>query len=219
MLDTRPRSGTTAPLLDRPLGEIVDAIADGDISARDGRLAAVACATSAGYLVAACADLADQPECQPRLLELARVLARARYLRQQLSTLVDEVALAELRLTEARGLPTRDARDYASRRSAVQLALKRALDRRLGVAAVAAELASMAHDIELLAGGQHASLTQLADTLAGSALAWSLELVDRELDDDAEPWARAYVGSELERLRRAARSLAGSQAASRRAVD
>jgi len=203
MLDTRVRTAAPASLLERPLRQIVDAIADGDISSRDGSLAAVACATSAGCLVAACTDLADQPEGQPSLMDLARVLARARYLRQQLSTLVDDVALAELKLTEARGLPSRGTNAHMSRRSAVQLALKRALDRRLSVAAVAAELTSMAHEVELLAGGKHASLTRLSDTLAASALAWTLELVDRELDDAGEPWPRAYIGSELERLRRA----------------
>jgi formiminotetrahydrofolate cyclodeaminase len=141
------------------------------------------------------------------LLEFARVLARARYLRQQLATLVDDVALAELRLTEARGLPARSTSEQLSRRSAVQLALKRVLDRRLSVAAVAAELAGMAHEVELLANGQHASLTRLADTLASSALGWMLESVERELADAVEAWPREYVGSELERLQRAARSL------------
>jgi formiminotetrahydrofolate cyclodeaminase len=207
MLDTPARPQTIASLLGRPLGQIVDGIADGDISARDGSLAAVTCATSAGYLVAACTDLADQPECQPRLLELARVLARARYLRQQLATLVDDVALAELGLTEARGLPARSTSEQLSRRSAVQLALKRVLDRRLSVATVAAELAGMTHEVELLASGQHASLTRLADTLASSALGWMLESVERELADAAEAWPREYVGSELERLQRAERSL------------
>ena len=211
MLDTRTRSGTfpagaSPSLLGLPLGQIVDAIADGDISSRDGSLAAVSCATSAGCLVAACTDLADLPECQPSLLDLARMLARARYLRQQLRTLVDDVALAELTLTEARGLPGRSASEHVSRRSAVQLALKRALDRRLSVAEVAAELTGMAHEVTLLAGGKHAALTQLSDTLAGSALAWTLELVDQELDETGEPWTRAYVGSELERLRRADRA-------------
>jgi formiminotetrahydrofolate cyclodeaminase len=201
MLDTRPE--TLAPLLTRSLGEIVDAIAEGDTSVRDGSLAAVASATSAGCLVAACTDLADQPECQPRLMELARVLARARYLRQRLSPLVDEVAAAEVQLDRARGLPSRDARDLASRRSAVQLALKRALDRRLAVAAVSAELASMARETQLLAGGRQAGLTRQASTLAGSALAWTLETVERELDDADDPWLREYVGSELQRLRRA----------------
>jgi formiminotetrahydrofolate cyclodeaminase len=207
MLETPARPETLASLLERPLGQIVDGIADGDISLRDGSLAAVACTTSAGCLVAACTDLADQPECQPRLLELARVLARARYLRQQLATLVDDVALAELRLTEARALPARSAHEHVSRRSAVQLALQRALDRRLGVADVAAELTGMAHEVELLAGGKHASLTKLSDTLAGSALGWTLELVERELEDAAEAWPREYVGSELERLRRTERTL------------
>jgi len=207
MLEMPTRPETVASLLERPLGKIVDGIADGDISSRDGSLAAVACATSAGCLVAACTDLADQPECQSRLLDLARVLARARYLRQQLATLVDDVALAELRLREARGLPARSTSEQLSRRSAVQLALKRALDRRLGVADVAAELAGMAHEVELLAGGKHASLTRLSDTLAGSALSWTLELVERELEAAAEAWPREYVGSELERLRRAERSL------------
>ena len=42
--------------------------------------------------------------------------------------------------------------------------------------------------------------------LAGSALAWTLELVDQELDETGELWTRAYVGSELERLRRAERA-------------
>ena len=203
MLDIRPP--TLAPLLARPLGEIVDAIADGDTASRDGSLAAVASATSAGCLVAACTDLADQPECQPRLMELARILARARYLRQRLAHHVDDVAAAEPKLTQARDLPSRDARDQASRRSAVQLALKRALDRRLAVAGVAAELGSMARELQLLAGGRHAGLTRLAETLAGSALAWTLETVERELDAEGEPWPRAYVGSELERLRRAER--------------
>jgi formiminotetrahydrofolate cyclodeaminase len=211
MLDTRPRTEALASLLGRPLGEIVDAIADGDISSRDGSLAAVACATSAGCLVAACTDLADLPESQPRLMDLARVLARARYLRQQLSTLVDDVALAELRLTEARALPGRSTNEHMSRRSATQLALKRALDRRLSVAAIAAELAGMAHEVELLAAGKHAALTRLSDTLAGSALAWMLELVEHELESAAEPWPREYVSSELERLHRTARSLNGSR--------
>jgi hypothetical protein len=61
--------------------------------------------------------------------------------------------------------------------------------------------------VELLAGGKHASLTRLSDTLAGSALGWMLEAVEHELEDAAEAWPREYVGSELERLRRAERSL------------
>ena len=69
MLDTRP--ATLSPLLTRPLGEIVDGIAEGEASIRDAGLAAVASETSAGCLVAACIDLAEQPEYQPRLMELA----------------------------------------------------------------------------------------------------------------------------------------------------
>jgi formiminotetrahydrofolate cyclodeaminase len=208
MLDTRP--DTLAPLLERPLGEIVDVIAEGDSSARDGSLAGIASATSAGCLVAACTDLADLPEYQPCLMELARVLARARYLRQRLATQVDEVATAETNLAQARGLPSRDAHDHATRRSAVQRALKRALDRRLAVAAVAAELASMAREVQLLAGGKHASLTRLSETMASTALACTLETVERELDGEVEAWPREYVGSELERLRRTERSLSMS---------
>jgi hypothetical protein len=34
-----------------------------------------------------------------------------------------------------------------------------------------------------------------------------LEAVEHELEDAAEAWPREYVGSELERLRRAERSL------------
>jgi formiminotetrahydrofolate cyclodeaminase len=209
MLDTR--QGTRASLLERPLGEIVDAIADGDISSRDGSLPAVASATSAGFLIAACTDLADQPECQPRLMELARVLARARYLHQRLPAQFDDVADAERSLADARGLPLRDVRDHTSRRSAVQRALRRALDRRLAVATVAAELAGMAREVQLLAGGKHAALTRLAETLAGTALAWMLETVDREVDEEGESWPREYVGSELERLRRAARALSADE--------
>jgi hypothetical protein len=41
MLDTPARPQTIASLLERSLGQIVDGIADGDISARDGSLAAV----------------------------------------------------------------------------------------------------------------------------------------------------------------------------------
>jgi formiminotetrahydrofolate cyclodeaminase len=205
MLDTRP--ATLSPLLGRSLGEIVDGIADGEASIRDAGLAAIASATSAGCLVAACTDLADQPEYQPRIMELARVLARARYLRQRLATLVDDVEQAEVNLTEARGLPSRDARDHASRRAATQVALKRALDRRLGLAAIAAELATMARETLLLGGGKGAALTRLAGTLAGSALAWTLDTVERELDGEGGSWPREYVGSELDRLRRTERSL------------
>lgn len=205
MLDTRP--ATLSPLLTRPLGEIVDGIAEGEASIRDAGVAAVASATSAGCLVAACTDLAEQPEYQPRLMELARVLARARYLRQRLATLVDDVARAEVKLAEARGLPSRDARDAVSRRAAVQVALRRALDRRLGVAAIAAELGGMARETLLLGGGNDAALTRLAGALAGSALGWTLETVERELDAEGESWPREYVGSELERLRRIERSL------------
>ena len=207
MLDTRPSTLSTLfvrPLLARPFGEIVDGIADGEAPVRDAGVAAVASATSAGCLVAACTDLAEQPEYQPWLLELARVLARARYLRQRLATLVDEVAQAEVKLAEARGLPARDARDGASRRAAVQVALRRALDRRLGVASIAAELAGLARETVLLGGGRDAALPRLAGTLAASALAWTLETVERELDAEGEPWPREYVGSELARLRRVA---------------
>jgi len=210
MLDAR--HAPIAPLLARPLGEIVDAIADGDTSSRDGSVAAISCATSAGCLVAACTDLADQPESQPRLLELARVLARARSLRQSLGARVDEASAADQRLLQARGLPFRDARDHASRRSAVQVALKQALDRRLALATVAAELGEMAREAHLLAGGKHASLTGLAETLAGSALTWTLETVERELNAEAEPWPREYVGSELARLRRLAGVVATTDA-------
>ena len=205
MLDTRPSTLSTLfvrPLLARPFGEIVDGIADGEAPVRDAGVATVASATSAGCLVAACTDLAEQPEYQPWLLELARVLARARYLRQRLATLVDEVAQAEVKLAEARGLPARDARDGASRRAAVQVALRRALDRRLGVASIAAELAGLARETVLLGGGRDAALPRLAGTLAASALAWTLETVERELDAEGESWPREYVGSELARLRR-----------------
>jgi len=207
MLDTRPSTLSTLfvrPLLARPFGEIVDGIANGEAPVRDAGVAAVASATSAGCLVAACTDLAEQPEYQPWLLELARVLARARHLRQRLATLVDEVAQAEVKLAEARGLPARDARDGASRRAAVQVALRRALDRRLGVASIAAELAGLARETVLLGGGRDAALPRLAGTLAASALAWTLETVERELDAEGESWPREYVGSELARLRRVA---------------
>ena len=205
MLDTRPRTLNVPfvrPLLARPFGEIVDGIAEGEGAVRDAGVAAVASATSAGCLVAACTDLAEQPEYQPWRLDLARVLARARYLRQRLATLVDDVAQAEVKLAEARGLPARDARDGASRRAAVQVALRRALDRRLGVASIAAELAELARETVLLGGGKEAALPRLAGTLAASALAWTLETVERELDAEGEAWPREYVGSELERLRR-----------------
>src|SRR5581483_4219524 len=126
-------------LLERPLGQLLDALADGDDALGDGSVAAVAAATSAGRLVAACADLLERPEGAPHILELASLLARARGLRQQLASLVNEVATAEIDLADARTLPSRDARDQTSRRAAVQVALKRTLDRRLAVATIAAE--------------------------------------------------------------------------------
>ena len=64
----------------------------------------------------------------------------------------------------------------------------------------------MARETLLLGGGKDAALTRLAGTLAGSALAWTLETVERELDAEGETWPREYVGSELERLRRVART-------------
>jgi formiminotetrahydrofolate cyclodeaminase len=137
-------------------------------------------------------------------MELARVLARARHLRQNLTLLVDEVAQAEVKLAEARALPSRDLRDRASRRAATQVALKRALDRRLGVATIAAELAGLARESVLLGGGADAALPRLAGSLAGSALAWTLETVERELAAEGETWPREYVGSELAGLQRAA---------------
>ena len=57
-------------------------------------------------------------------------------------------------------------------------------------------------------GEEERSLRFRKEALAASALTWTLELVDRELDDAGEPWPRAYVGSELERLRRAEQALA-----------
>jgi formiminotetrahydrofolate cyclodeaminase len=95
MVDTR--SATLAPLLDRPLGQLLDALADGDDALGDGSVAALAAATSAGRLVAACADLLERPEGAQRILELASLLARARGLRQQLGVLVRAIACSSVK--------------------------------------------------------------------------------------------------------------------------
>jgi formiminotetrahydrofolate cyclodeaminase len=205
MLDIRQAPSTR--LLDRSLGEIIDAIADGDTALRDENLAALAVITSAGCLVAACTDLADLPECQPWLLDLARVLARTRYLRQRLTLEVEEEASAERALLRARSLPSSNTHEGVSRRAAVQLALRRALDRRLSVAAIAAEVARLAREVHPLAGASYGTLTRLAETLAGTALTAALDGVQRELDAADEPWTGAYIGSELERLRRESTAL------------
>lgn len=205
MLDIRPAPATR--LLGRSLGEIVDAIADGDTALRDGNLTALALTASAGCLVAACTDLADPPDCQPWLLDIARVLARTRHLRQRLALEVDEEARAEQELIRARNLPARNTHEGVSKRSAVKLALRRALDRRLSVAAVAAEVARLAREVQPLATARHRALTQLVETLATTALTASLDGVERELDVADEPWTGAYIGSELERLRREAAAL------------
>jgi formiminotetrahydrofolate cyclodeaminase len=205
MVDTR--SAMIAPLLERPLGQLLDALADGDDALGDGPLAAVAAATSAGRLVAACTDLLERPEGAPHIFELASLLARTRGLRQQLNTLVNEVATAELDLADARGLPSRDAGAQTSQRSAVQVALKRVLDRRLAVANIAAELVRLARDADTLSGGEQAIALGLAETLASAALSSALAAAEREVHADEEPWLREYVGSEIVQLRRRAQVL------------
>jgi formiminotetrahydrofolate cyclodeaminase len=205
MVDTR--SAMLAPLLERPLGQLLDALADGDDSLGDGSLAAVAAATSAGRLVSACADLLERPEGAPHILELASLLARARGLRQQLGTLVNDAATAELDLADARGLPSRGAGAQTSRRSAVQVALKRALDRRLAVANIAAELVRLARDADILSGGEQAIPLALTETLAGAALSSALAAAEREIHAVEETWLREYVGSEIVQLRRQAQAL------------
>jgi formiminotetrahydrofolate cyclodeaminase len=205
MVDTR--SASLAPLLDRPLGQLLDALADGDDALGDGSVAALAAATSAGRLVAACADLLERPEGAPHILELASLLARARGLRQQLGVRVNEVATAELDLADARSLPSRGAGAQTSRRSAVQVALKRALDRRLAVATIAAELVRLARDADTLSGGQQTGPLGLAETLASAALSSALAAGEREVDAVEETWLREYVGSEIVQLRRQARAL------------
>jgi formiminotetrahydrofolate cyclodeaminase len=205
MVDSR--SATLAPLLDRPLGQLLDALADGDDALGDGSVAALAAATSAGRLVAACADLLEWPAGAPHILELASLLARARGLRQQLGTLVNEVAAAELDLADARTLPSRGAGAQTSRRAAVQRALKRAVDRRLAVATIAAELVRLARDADTLSGGEQAGPLGMAETLASAALSSALAAGEREVDAVEETWLREYVGSEIVQLRQQAHSL------------
>lgn len=194
-------------LLDRPFRDFFDALADGDLSVGDGCLAAVTAAASAGRLVATCTELTDRPECAPRILELASLLAHARYLRQRLSTLVGEVASAEVSLADAAGLPSQDARFAAARRSAIQVALKRVVDRRLGVAFIAADLIRLAQAAEQI-GAPSTTQTWLSETLASTALTSMLDAVEREVErveqelDGAEAsWLRAYIASEMHRLR------------------
>ncbi|MFN8525832.1 MAG: hypothetical protein U0821_22250 [Chloroflexota bacterium] len=188
-------------LLDRPLGEIVDGIVDGGQAWRDMSLAVLASTTGASCLVAACAELADRPECQPRLLDLARVLARARYLRQQLPVQIDDLQSAQRDLDRARGLPHRDAHDSASRRTAVQLTLRHTLSRRLEIAGASAELACLAGEARMLSGEPDSGLTGLARLWASTALTRTIESVERELGDAREPFLCEYVASDLARLR------------------
>jgi formiminotetrahydrofolate cyclodeaminase len=205
-LDTR--SAPLSPLLERPLGQVLNALADGDVSLGDGSLAAVAAATSAGRLIAACTELIDRPECAPRLLELVSVQARTRGLHQRVGALVDDVATAEMALSDARGLPSRDVHDQISRRAAVQVALKRALDRRLAVASIAAELIRLTRDADVLGGGERPVPMSMAETLAGAALSSALSAAEREIDAVEESWLREYVGSEIVSLRHQERTLA-----------
>jgi hypothetical protein len=58
----------------------------------------------------------------------------------------------------------------------------------------------MAHEVELLAGGKHASLTRLSDTLAGSALGWMLEAVEHELEGAADAERLAELSRRLRDL-------------------
>jgi formiminotetrahydrofolate cyclodeaminase len=201
------RTAARSSLLARPLGQVLSSLADGDVRLGDGSLAAVTAATSAGRLVAACTELIDRPECAPRLLELVSVQARTRGLHQRLGVLVDEVATAEMALADARGLPSRDVHDQISRRAAVQVALKRALDRRLAVAAIAAELVRLARDADALGGGEQPVPMALAETLAGASLSTALTAAEREVVAVEESWLREYVGSEIVRLRKQERTL------------
>src|SRR5689334_18856157 len=122
------------PLVGRPLGAFLDAVASSEPAPGGGCVAALTGAAAAGLLLM----VSDVVRARPSALRDQHALEplgdRAERLQEQLRALIDADADAYRALLAARGLPRRDAFEQTTRRVAVQRALTRATETPLQVA-------------------------------------------------------------------------------------
>jgi len=150
------------PLADRPLHELLEAVAERTPAPGGGSSAAVACALAAGLVEMVAAFGERRAQDGERAAEAARVADRAAALRVRAVELAERELTAFAPVLEARRIPRADP----GRGQRLASALAAAADPPLAIARTAAEVAELALE-GLRAGG-----TQLeGDALTGALLA------------------------------------------------
>jgi formiminotetrahydrofolate cyclodeaminase len=194
---------TDEPLVGRPLGAFLDAVASSEPAPGGGSVAALTGAASAGLLLMVCQVLRARPRALGDHGQVVALLDRAERLQEQLRSLIDADADAYRALLAARGLPRRDAFEQASRRVAVQRALARATETPVQIAAGCAEVVRLGDAVASLATGPVASDAHVARRLAGAALLAALDTADQNVGLIEDPARRADLERELASLKAA----------------
>jgi formiminotetrahydrofolate cyclodeaminase len=194
---------TDEPLVGRPLGAFLDAVASSEPAPGGGSVAALTGAASAGLLLMVCEVLRARPRALGDHGQVVALLERAEQLQELLRGLIDADADAYRALLSARGLPRRDAFEQASRRVAVQRALTRATETPLQIAACCAEVVRLGETLAALATGPVGSDALVARRLAGAALLAALDTAAQNVGLIDDPARHADLERELLTLRAA----------------
>jgi formiminotetrahydrofolate cyclodeaminase len=189
------------PLVGRPLGAFLDAVASSEPAPGGGCVAALTGAASAGLLLM----VADVLRARPRALGDQRVLEplgdRAERLQEQLRALIDADADAYRALLAARGLPRQDAFEQTARRVAVQRALTRATETPLQIAVACGDVTRLATALAEHATGPVATDVRVARRLAAAALQAALDTAEQNVALIDDLGRRAEVQRELQQMR------------------
>ncbi len=192
------------PLVGRPLGAFLDAVASSEPAPGGGCVAALTGAAAAGLLLM----VADVLRARPRTLGDHRALEplgeRAERLQEQLRALIDADADAYRSLLAARGLPRQDAFEQTTRRVAVQRALTRATETPLQIAVACGDVTRLATALADHATGPVATDARVAHRLAAAALQAALDTAEQNVGLIEDLGRRGEVQRELEQLRRGA---------------
>jgi methenyltetrahydrofolate cyclohydrolase len=192
------------PLVGRPLGAFLDAVASSEPAPGGGCVAALTGAAAAGLLLM----VADVLRARPRALRDQPALEplgdRAEHLQEQLRALIDADADAYRTLLAARGLPRHDAFEQTTRRVAVQRALIRATETPLQIAVACGDVTRLATALADHATGPVATDVRVAHRLAAAALQAALDTAQQNVGLIDDPGRRGEVEHELEQLRQTA---------------
>jgi formiminotetrahydrofolate cyclodeaminase len=183
------------------LPDLLEAIASDDPVPGGGAVAAMTGASGAALIAMACRILLLRPRYADHIAELASLIARADGLRERLTRLVGVDAAAYLSLIEALQLPRRDARDQASRRAAITMAIGPAMRAPLEIARACADLDYLAGTVEELGSGALFRNVRVARRLAHAAADAALETAEQNLPLVRDSLNRERLENEVAALR------------------